>query len=203
MRALGVAMAHIACLCGNDVRENNYENVWTFVSDSLMDEFADSQPFFGLDYRRSEKTEIWHCGDCDRLIIFDNADIYVTRYMRRALGSAAPFEANAHRGIFYNEELFFDEVEKYFVKKLKNGEAPDYEYYYADWAEGKPLLTPRIMHEDVFHNQKTAFRYWFRATLSEQSLVIYGQEDTSLANPLKVWRLSVEDTAKLKSDQDQ
>jgi hypothetical protein len=47
-----------------------------------MDGLADSQAFFGLEYRPGEKSEVWHCGECDRLIIFDDGGIYVTRYMR-------------------------------------------------------------------------------------------------------------------------
>lgn len=83
-------MSHIGCPCGNDVRQNDLDNVWLFVADSLMDELADGHAFFGLEYRAGEKSEVWHCKECDRLIIFDDGRIYVTRYMRRAFGGTPP-----------------------------------------------------------------------------------------------------------------
>lgn len=190
-------MSHIACLCGNDVRENNYETVWHFVSSSLMDELADSQAFFGLEYRPRENSDIWHCDDCDRLIFFDDGGSSVTRYMRRAPEGTPSAGADAHRGVLYNEELFFDEVDEYVTRRLNNGECPDYEFFYAEYANGNPLLTPRIMRENIFHSRERTFRYWFRASLSERSLAIYSQADASYSNPLKVWLLSDEDMAVL------
>ena len=190
-------MSHIACLCGNDVRENNYENVWNFVADSLMDELADSQAFFGLEYRPGENSEVWHCQDCDRLILFDDGGIYVTRYMRRASGSKPPVGPDARRGVLYNDELFFDEIDRYLSEKTKRGEAPDYEFFDAKYAEGNPLLTSRIMRREAFDNPSSSFGNWYRAELSKTSLAIFDQKDVAYAHPLKQWLVSPEDMATL------
>lgn len=196
-KTIGGAVSHIACLCGNGVRENDYENVWNFVADSLMDELANSQAFFGLEYRPGEKAEVWHCGECDRLIIFDDGGIYVTRYMRRTSGGKPPVGPDARRGVLYNDELFFDEIDRYLSEKTKRGEAPDYEFFDAKYAEGNPLLTSRIMRGEVFDNPSSSFGNWYRAELSKTSLAIFDQSDVAYACPLKQWLVSPEDMAEL------
>ncbi len=52
-------MAHIGCVCGNDVRGNSIETIYRFVSDDLMNEYAESETFFGLPYPPGDKAEIW------------------------------------------------------------------------------------------------------------------------------------------------
>lgn len=41
-------MAHIGCVCGNDVRGNSIETIHRFVSENLMNEYAESETFFRL-----------------------------------------------------------------------------------------------------------------------------------------------------------
>lgn len=77
-------MAHIGCVCGNDVRGNSVETIHRFVSDDLMNEYAESETFFRLPYPPGEKAEIWLCNECGRAIFFDDGGLYVTRYMRPA-----------------------------------------------------------------------------------------------------------------------
>lgn len=190
-------MSHIGCPCGNDVRQNDLDSVWLFVADSLMDELADSQAFFGLECRSGEKSEVWHCKECDRLIIFDDDRIYVTRYMRRAFGGTPPLGPDVHRGVLYNEMLFCDEVDEYLTEKTDRGEAPDYEFFDVEYACGNPLLTPRIMRKEVFDNPSKSFGNWYRTELSETSLVIFDQNDVAYAHPLKQWLVSPEDMATL------
>lgn len=190
-------MSHIGCPCGNDVRQNDLDSVWLFVADSLMDELADSQAFFGLECRAGEKSEVWHCKECDRLIIFDGDRIYVTRYMRRAFGGTPPLGPDVHRGVLYNEMLFCDEVDEYLTEKTDRGEAPDYEFFDVEYACGNPLLTPRIMRKEVFDNPSKSFGNWYRTELSETSLVIFDQNDVAYAHPLKQWLVSPEDMATL------
>ena len=190
-------MSHIGCPCGNDVRQNDLDSVWLFVADSLMDELADSQAFFGLECRAGEKSEGWHCKECDRLIIFDDDRIYVTRYMRRAFGGTPPLGPDVHRGVLYNEMLFCDEVDEYLTEKTDRGEAPDYEFFDVEYACGNPLLTPRIMRKEVFDNPSKSFGNWYRTELSETSLVIFDQNDVAYAHPLKQWLVSPEDMATL------
>lgn len=190
-------MSHIGCPCGNDVRQNDLDSVWLFVADSLMDELADSQAFFGLECRAGEKSEVWHCKECDRLIIFDDDRIYVTRYMRRAFGGTPPLGPDVHRGVLYNEMLFCDEVDEYLTEKTDRGEAPDYEFFDVEYACGNPLLTPRIMRKEVFDNPSKSFGNWYRTELSETSLVIFDQNDVAYAHPLKQWLVGPEDMATL------
>lgn len=190
-------MSHIGCPCGNDVRQNDLDSVWLFVADSLMDELADSQAFFGLECRAGEKSEVWHCKECDRLIIFDDGRKYVTRYMRRAFGGTPPVGPDVHRGVLYNEMLFCDEVDEYLTEKADRGEAPDYEFFDAEYARGNPLLTSRIMRREVFDNPSKSFGNWYRAELSETSLAIFDRDDLAYAHPLKQWLVSLEDMATL------
>lgn len=190
-------MSHIGCPCGNDVRQNDLDSVWLFVADSLMDELADSQAFFGLECRAGEKSEVWHCKECDRLIIFDDDRIYVTRYMRRAFGGTPPLGPDVHRGVLYNEMLFCDEVDEYLTEKTDRGEAPDYEFFDVEYACGNPLLTPRIMRKEVFDNPSSSFGNWYRAELSKTSLSIFDQGDVAYAYPLKQWLVNPEDMAEL------
>lgn len=190
-------MSRIGCPCGNDVRQNDLDSVCLFVADSLMDELADSQAFFGLECRAGEKSEVWHCQECDRLILFDDGGIYVTRYMRRVSGGKPPVGPDARRGVLYNDELFFDEIDRYLSEKTKRGEAPDYEFFDAEYTCGNPLLTPRIMRKVVFDNPSNSYGNWYRAELSETSLAIFDQNDVAYACPLKQWLVSPEDMATL------
>lgn len=190
-------MSRIGCPCGNDVRQNDLDSVWLFVADSLMDEMADSQAFFGLECRAGEKSEVWHCKECDRLIILDDDRIYVTRYMRRAFGGTPSVGPDVHRGVLYNEVLFFDEVDEYLTEKANRGEAPEYEFFDAEYACGNPLLTSRIMRREAFDNPSSSFGNWYRAELSKTSLAIFDQNDVAYACPLKQWLVSPEDMAAL------
>lgn len=162
-----------------------------------MDEMDDSQAFFGLECRAGEKSEVWYCKECDRLIIFDDGRIYVTRYMRRACGGTPLVGPDVHRGVLYNEELFFDEVDEYLTERIDRGEAPDYEFFDAEYACGNPLLTPRIMRKEVFDNPSKSFGNWYRAEFSKTSLAIFDQNDVAYAHPLKQWLVSPEDMVTL------
>ncbi len=75
--------------------------------------------------------------------------------MRRAFGGTPPVGPDVHRGVLYNEMLFFDEVDEYLTEKADRGEAPDYEFFDAEYARGNPLLTPRIMCREVFDNPRS------------------------------------------------
>ncbi len=175
-------MSRTGCPCGNDVRQNDFDSVWLFVADLLMDELADSQAFFGLECRAGEKSEVWHCKE------------YVTRYMRRAFGGTPSVGPDVHRGVLYNEVLFFDEVDEYLTEKANRGEAPEYEFFDAEYACGNPLLTPRIMRKVVFDNPSKSFGDWYRAELSKTSHALFDQNDVAYAHPLKQWLVSPEDS---------
>ena len=102
-------MAHIGCVCGNDVRGNSIKTIYRFVSDDLMNEYAESEAFFRLPYLPGEKAEIWLCNECGRAIFFDDGGLCVTRYMRPA--EPAEFsqcDEPAKAGVFYNDKVVFD-----------------------------------------------------------------------------------------------
>ena len=99
--------------------------------------------------------------------------------------------------MLYNEVLFCDEVDEYLTEKADQGEAPDYEFFDAEYARGNPLLTPRIMRREVFDNPSKSFGNWYRAELSKTSLAIFDRYDVAYAHPLKQWLVSPEDMATL------
>lgn len=102
-------MAHIGCVCGNDVRGNSVETIHRFVSDDLMNEYAESETFFRLPYPPGDKAEIWLCNECGRAIFFDDGGLHVTRYMRPAEPTEfSPCGDAAKAGVFYNDKVVFD-----------------------------------------------------------------------------------------------
>lgn len=192
-------MAHIGCICGNDVRGNSVETIYRFVSDDLMNEYAEAEPFFGLPYLPGEKAEIWLCNECGRAIFFDDGGLRATRYMR----PAEPAEFSqchepAKAGVFYNEKVFFDAVDEYFSYESEAGREPDYEFFYKEYAEGKPLLSPSVMQEKVFGNPDRKFPRWTRALLSDSFLAVLDGADGVSETPSRLWLLSEEDMAALK-----
>lgn len=198
-------MSHIGCLCGNDVRENDFDNVWHFVSFDLMEKFADNAPFFGLDYEPGEQSDVWHCKQCDRLILFDDGGNYVTRYMRVVAPddlASIVSPSSARQGILYNEERFFDAVDEAISAKIDAGECPDYEFFDAAYAHGNPLLTPRIVRGMLLDGEKPLL-HWYRAVMSEGGLAIFDSGDKALALPLKCWLTNAEDMAALRADKEQ
>lgn len=99
--------------------------------------------------------------------------------------------------MLYNDELFFDEIDRYLSEKTKRGEAPDYEFFDAQYAEGNPLLTSHIIRREAFDNPSSSFGNWYRAELSKTSLSIFDQGDVAYAYPLKQWLVSPKDMAEL------
>lgn len=102
-------MVHIGCACDNDVRGNSIETIYRFVSDDLMNGYAESETFFRLPCLPGEKAEIWLCNECGRAIFFDDGDLHVTRYMRPAKPAEfSQCDDVAKTGVFYNDKVFFD-----------------------------------------------------------------------------------------------
>lgn len=103
-------MAHIGCVCGNDVRGNSVETIHRFVSENLMNEYAESETFFRLpNPPPGEKAEVLLCNKCGRAIFFDDGGLHVTRYMRPAEPTEfSPCGDAAKAGVFYNDKVVFD-----------------------------------------------------------------------------------------------
>lgn len=192
-------MAHIGCVCGNDVRGNSVETIHRFVSDDLMNEYAESETFFRLPYPPGEKAEIWLCNKCGRAIFFDDGGLYVTRYMRPA--EPAEFsqcDGAAKAGVFYNDKVFFDAVDEYLSDESKTGREPEYEFFYKEYAEGKPLLSPSVMQEKVFGNPDRKIPRWTRALLLDSFLAVFDDAGGISDAPSRLWLLSKEDMAALR-----
>lgn len=192
-------MAHISCVCGNDVRGNSVETINRFVSDDLMNEYTESETFFRLPYLPGEKAEIWLCNECGRAIFFDDGGLRVTRYMR----PAEPAEFSqchepAKAGVFYNDKVFFDAVDEYLSDESKTGREPEYEFFYKEYAEGRPLLSPSVMREKVFGNPSRKFPRWTRALLSDSFLAVFDDADGISETPSRLWLLSEEDMVTLR-----
>lgn len=187
-------MSHIACPCGNDVRENNRDVVHIFASDDLVARGAEGCAFFGLPYLPGEKAEIWLCGECGRAIFFDDGGICVTRRMTpadpREYEGATP---SSKRGVFYNDERFFDEVEAYLVAELEAGRLPDYEYYGAEYADRLPLLPPAMVREIAFDHPAGDFSHWSRAVLDGGFLAVFDNRDVAGGVPTRYWVLEIDD----------
>lgn len=186
-------MSHIACLCGNDVRENNPDVVHYFVSDDLIACGAEGSAFFGLPHLPGEKAEIWLCGECGRAIFFDDGGIYVSRRMTPVdpgeYGGTTP---SSRRGVLYNDERFFAEIEAYLDAELEAGRLPDYEYYSAEYAGGLPLLPPTMVRDLAFDHSVGDFRHWSRAVLDEGFLAAFDDRGTADSIPTRYWVLEVD-----------
>lgn len=192
-------MAHIGCICGNDVRGNGVETIYRFVSDDLMNEYAETEPFFRLPYLPGEKAEVWLCNECGRAIFFDDGGLRVTRFMRPAgLAEFGQCHEPAKAGVFYNNTVFFDAVDEYFTIESAAGREPDYEFFYKEYAEGRPLLSPSVMQEKVFGNPNRRFPRWTRALLSGSFLAVFDDANGISDAPSRLWLLSREDMAALR-----
>ena len=186
-------MAHIGCLCGNDVRQNNLETVHYFVSDDLMDS-EEETPFFGLPTIPGKRAEIWLCDECGRTIFFDDGRIHVTRIMRKSAPDGLNLPSGPSKaGVLYNDEIFFDAVDEVLTKEHEAGGAPDYEFFEARYADGKPLFTSSVMRELVFEDPDREFPRWSRALLAPDFLA----ELDAGGKVRRLWVLSEEDTARV------
>lgn len=183
-------MSHISCLCGNDVRQNNLATVRRFVSDAAMRDSPDI-PFFGLPCDFGRVAEIWVCDKCGRAMFFDDGGVRTTRIMRSANPSLFDPAAPAERGVIYWEDPFFDAVAEHLIREFEAGREPDYEFFYAEHADGKPLLTSAVMSEKIFANRECTFPYWSRALIVPDSLV----EIDASGRAAGFWVLSKGDTA--------
>lgn len=93
--------------------------------------------------------------------------------------------------MIYWEDPFFDAVAEHLTRKFEAGREPDYEFFYAEHADGKPLLTSAVMSEKIFANGECTFPYWSRALIARDFLV----ETDSDGCAAGFWVLSKEDTA--------
>lgn len=188
-------MAHIGCICGNDVRQNGDNIVHTFVSNDILLKESDAA-FFGMWYGNGDKAEIWICNECGRALFFDDHGLFLSRVMRPVESSTFELtESRAKVGYCYDEELFFNEVDEYFTERCDAGLEPEYEFFDACYAEGRPLLTGGIMREKIFNNPIRSFGHWSRALLADDYLAVFDADSNpATERPAKYWILDKEET---------
>lgn len=97
--------------------------------------------------------------------------------------------------MFYNDKVFFDAVDEYLSGESEAGREPDYEFFYKEYAEGKPLLSPSVMQEEVFGSPNRKFLRWTRALLSDSFRAVFDDTDGISETPSRLWLLSKEDMA--------
>lgn len=189
-------MSHIICVCCNDVRENNIDVVHIFASLALMSSHAQDCAFFGLPFDEGQKAEVWICNECGRAIIFDDGGNRVSRIMRpekpRPISVCSP---SAQIGYFYNDERFFDAVDKYITCEIDKDLQPDYEFFDEQYADGKPLLTPSIVRKMAFENKELTSGCCWWAALSETCLAVYDRRPDDNVIPARLWIRSSMDEA--------
>lgn len=187
-------MSHIACLCDNDVRENNPDVEHNFVSFALMAAHEEDGAFFELPYGDGEKAEVWLCDECGRAIFFDDGGAMVTRIMRPEKPHPVDMgDPSVRIGYFYNEERFFNDVDECLTREADAGRCPSYEFFDEKYADGAPLLSPSVMRETVFENPDRTFEDWWWGVLSERYLAVFEKEPAESDVPTRLWLLSDED----------
>lgn len=187
-------MAHLACPCGNSLSNScdGDETEYYFVENEVIEAHQDDFAFFELEYN-GLSTEIWKCGACDRMMIFDSPSAPVSRYMRRIDAESLGKNEldSAHKsGICFNN-LLFNEVGWFVDSKHESSGEPDYEILGnpGDPDRG-PLFTCCMMEERIFSHENGRFHNWWYADLYDDLIVFYapfkdGEKDTV---PVKAWR---------------
>lgn len=185
-------MAKLKCPCGQTISSSceDIEYMYEFVPYDVFEDDNQSVAFFSLE-EINKSIEIWKCDWCFRLMFFDEHTNKVTRYMERVYSSdisKKEIERPHINGICYSNVIFepvcdlIDHSDKY----------EDLEFFGTEddeWREW-PLLTPRIMKEEVFDKKYWASSLWWNASLYQDFLVFYSPFDKKRFNgkPAKVWK---------------
>jgi hypothetical protein len=181
-------MAHLACPCGNSIWNGNDgdEVQYYFVSLDLLRAHWSDEAFFSMCYDGTA-TEMWKCGICDRMMVFDDPAGPVSRYMERThVTETDSFDGGDGfvPGICWNN-LFFNEVDRSFTAAHDYRKAPDYDFFGEDG--DKPLLTVQTMFQEVFGGSNGRYLNWWNALMSPSKLVLFSSSDPELRQPVKLW----------------
>ena len=183
-------MAKLACPCGNILWNgcDGDETVYCFVSDGNLREHWEDTAFFEMQYNELG-VEIWKCDVCDRMMVFDPPGNRVTRYLLRVGTDTLPVRIDGGiDGLVWNN-LLFNELDSWFTCKSSRGDCPEYEFFGgAAEVERNPLLTPKIVCDEVLSNKNGRFRNWWYACLTKDLLVFYSPYDPERITPVKAWR---------------
>lgn len=179
-------MAKLGCPCGNVIWNgcDGDETTYYFVPLQEITAYWDVMPFFEMTCS-PHGVEMWKCDVCDRMMAFDGDSESVTRYLKRVDSETLETEGEAAKGICFNN-LFFNEVDRYFTCSSELGECQSYRFF--DEAPNlEPTFTPHVVFEEVLSGKNGRFRNWWFAEMREGSIVLYGSSDPALRRPVKAW----------------
>ena len=124
-------------------------------------------------------------------MFFDNYSAYVTRSFKQIEAEAIPTEVikKPHiEGLCYNN-LIFNEVDWYFTHRNEQYDEPDYIFFNRmDDEMDKPLLSPKVMFEEVFSGKNGRFRDWWYASLYDDYLIFYSPYREEWTKPVRAWK---------------
>ncbi len=107
--------------------------------------------------------------------------------MKQVEAEAVPEEELAKpylEGLCYNN-LLFNDVDEYFTHR----DGPDYVFYERmEGEEDKPLLTSKIMFEEVFSLENGRFQHWWYARMYDEYLVLYSPHREEWSKPVRAWK---------------
>lgn len=113
----------------------------------------------------------------------------MTRYLLRVGTDTLPVRIDGGIDGLVWSNLLFNELDSWFTCKSSRGDCPEYDFFGgAAEAERNPLLTPKIVFDEVLSNKNGRFRNWWYACLTNDLLVFYSPYDPERKTPVKAWR---------------
>lgn len=185
-------MAHIGCPCGNRLSNSGdyYDLEYYFISNDVLQKHWEDMAFFEIQYS-DLRTEIWKCDICDRMLVFDNDTGKVAKYMKQVEAEGVPTEhlERPHvKGLCYNN-LVFNATDWHFTFENEYNNGPEYVFFERrDSDEDKPLLTPKIMFEEIFNIRSCRFMNWWYASMYDDYLVFYSPYREEWDKPVRAWK---------------
>lgn len=185
-------MANLRCPCGNYIWDCSgvHETTYCFLPADVLAEHAEDTAFFSLSYS-GFALEMWKCDVCDRMMIFDDPAGPVSCCMRQVEAEAVPsveLDRPHVDGICFSN-LFFNEVDAHFEYARCNGESLEYVFFEpAEGEEGLPLLTPKVMQEEIFSHKAGKLLHWWPASLYDEYLILYSPHREHWPKPVRAWK---------------
>lgn len=199
-------MSHIACPCGVSLWDgcDGDELVYQFVPYASIREIGE-MPFFETPFKPNLSTEMWKCDVCDRMMVFDDNGIEVTRYLKRI--DATTYEPlgneEFYEGIIYNN-LFFNEVDQVTLRWQRNSPEATMGPHYGliePLDPGEEPLTYEVLRREILSRKHGRVSNWWYARMGQDHLVFYSPYDPDMSGqPVKVWERYDQDWNRAASD---
>ena len=186
-------MSSMRCHCGNYVSDSSddVEVIYYFVSDETLKEHWEDFGFFELQYNELA-TEMWKCDVCDRMMVFKSLYGYVSKFMKQVDVESVSSEDLSKpyvEGLCCNN-LLFHALDRHFAYENKYHNAPEYEFFELELSsEDKPLLTAKVVFEEIFSLKNGKFRDWWFARMYDDCLVLYSPYRNKCSKPVRVWKV--------------